>query len=150
MENYSEKDSSIEAYRAVYKDSERIWSIMSKTCGLSDAEYWALIMIREGYSTQSEISEHLSMNKQTIHSALKQLIKKGIVRLETNQNNLRVKQIIFTDEGIRFAEKYIDSMLFIEEKVWTKMTTDENESLIRLTRKYNCLLKSELQQYLKS
>ena len=96
------KDGTIEAYRAGYKDLDRIWSVLSKTCGLSDAEYWSLLMIREGALTQHEISERLFMSKQTVNSAFRQLVKKGLVRLKAQEDNLRVKQIVLTEEGERF------------------------------------------------
>lgn len=105
-------------------------------------------MIREGCSTQTEISEQLYMHKQTTHSALKQLIKKGLARLEAKENNLRTKQIFLTDAGIQFAEKYIDSMLRIEERAWTTLETEERKQLIRISQKFNQLLAAELQQSL--
>lgn len=139
-------DGSIEAYRTVCKDLDRIWSRFSKDCDLSEAEYWTLLMIREGCSTQTEISEQLYMHKQTIHSALKQLIKKGLARLETKENNLRTKQILLTEAGIQFVEKYIDSMLRIEERAWTALETEERQQLILISQKFNRLLASELTQ----
>ena len=54
-ENKEENDknrSSIEIYWEIYKDLDRIYSRFAKECGLSDGEYWALVMIREGCTTQ--------------------------------------------------------------------------------------------------
>ena len=119
------KDGTIEAYRAGYKDLDRIWSVLSKTCGLSDAEYWSLLMIREGALTQHEISERLFMSKQTVNSAFRQLVKKGLVRLKAQEDNLRVK------------------------RVWMELPAEERVLLTRLTRKYNGLLNAELQKHLK-
>lgn len=139
-------DGSIEAYRAAYKESENIFARLSKSSGLSDAEYWALLMIREGVSTQSDISEQLCMSKQTINSAFRQLVKKGLVRLETIENNLRTKQIILTDLGAQFIKKHIDSVLQLEETVWYMMPEEERAALTRLTQKYNALIKAELKK----
>lgn len=84
MKNREEvyKNYSIEAYWEIYKDLDRIYTRFAKACGLSDGEYWTLVMIKEGCTTQKEIWEQLSVNKQTIHSAIKQLIKKGLIQLE--------------------------------------------------------------------
>ena len=103
-------------------------------------------MIREGVSTQSDISEQLCMSKQTINSAFRQLVKKGLVRLEAIENNLRTKQIILTDFGAQFIKKHIDSVLQLEETVWYMMPEEERAALTRLTQKYNALIKAELKK----
>lgn len=48
--------------------------------------------------TQREISEQLSLSRQTLNSAFKQLIKKGLIRLEPLENDQRSKRAILTDE----------------------------------------------------
>lgn len=141
---------SVEAYREAAKELDRVWSQLSRACGLSEGEYWALVMIREGCTTQTEISEQLSMNKQTVHSALKQLIRRGIVRLETQSGNLRVKEIVLTEAGESFTEKYVDTMMDIEERVWNELTKAERREMIRVSQKYNRLLKKALEQYFES
>ena len=141
---------SVEAYREAAKELDRVWSQLSRACGLSEGEYWALVMIREGCITQTEISEQLSMNKQTVHSALKQLIRRGIVRLETQSGNLRVKEIVLTEAGESFTKKYVDTMMDIEERVWNELTKAERREMIRVSQKYNRLLKKALEQYFES
>ncbi len=141
---------SVEAYREAAKELDRVWSQLSRACGLSEGEYRALVMIREGCTTQTEISEQLSMNKQTVHSALKQLIRRGIVRLETQSGNLRVKEIVLTEAGESFTKKYVDTMMDIEERVWNELTKAERREMIRVSQKYNRLLKKALEQYFES
>ena len=72
MKQNHQNDAAIEAFRATYKDLDHTFSLFSKACGLSDAEYWALVMIRDGVCTQRDISEQLSMSKQTVNSAFRQ------------------------------------------------------------------------------
>ena len=149
-ENKEENDknrSSIEIYWEIYKDLDRIYSRFAKECGLSDGEYWALVMIREGCTTQAEIREEFSLNKQTIHSAIKQLVKKGFIRLEIREDNQREKKIFLTKEGWDFVRDHIDGMILLERKAWDKMKTEEQ--LTKISQKYNNLLESELEAYLK-
>ncbi len=151
-ENKEENDknrSSIEIYWEIYKDLDRIYSRFAKECGLSDGEYWALVMIREGCTTQAEIREEFSLNKQTIHSAIKQLVKKGFIRLEIREDNQREKKIFLTKEGWDFVRDHIDGMILLERKAWDKMKTEEQEQLTKISQKYNNLLESELEAYLK-
>ena len=144
------KNCSIEAYWETYKDLDRIYSRFAKECGLSDGEYWALVMIREGCTTQTQIREEFSLNKQTIHSAIKQLVKKGLIRLETKEDNQREKKILLTKEGEDFIRNHIDGMRQLEKKAWDMMRNEEQEQLIALSQRYNDLLESELERYLKS
>lgn len=146
----NENETALEAYHATLKEADQIWSSFAKACGLSDAEYWILLMMREGYLTQSEICSQLSMSKQTVHSALKQLALKGLVRLEAKADNLRTKQILFTRDGEAFARNYIDHIYHIEEQTWAVLEPKERESLVRLSQKYNRLLKDALRQYWES
>lgn len=144
------KNCFIEAYWETYKDLDRIYSRFAKECGLSDGEYWALVMIREGCTTQTQIREEFSLNKQTIHSAIKQLVKKGLIRLETKEDNQREKKILLTKEGEDFIRNHIDGMIQLEKKAWDMMRNEEQEQLIALSQRYNDLLESELEGYLKS
>lgn len=144
------KNCSIEAYWETYKDLDRIYSRFAKECGLSDGEYWALVMIREGCTTQTQIREEFSLNKQTIHSAIKQLVKKGLIRLETKEDNQREKKILLTKEGEDFIRNHIDGMIQLEKKAWDMIRNEEQEQLIALSQRYNDLLESELERYLKS
>lgn len=144
------KSHSIEAYWESYKDLDRIYSRFAKECGLSDGEYWALVMIKEGCSTQAEIREEFSLNKQTIHSAIKQLVKKGFIRLETNENNQREKKILLTKEGRDLVKDHIEAMVRLEKKAWDSMKKEEQEQLTVISQRYNELLESELEAYLKS
>ena len=140
------KDGTIEAYRAGFNDLDRIWAKLPRACGLSAAEYWSLLMLREGAHTQHEISERLFMSKQTVNSAFRLLVKKGLVRLKPQEGNLRVKQIVFTDAGEWFAMRYIDDMLALEERVWMELPEEERAALTRLTYKFNGMLDAELKK----
>lgn len=139
------KDGSINSYRAAYKESISINSICARICGLSDAEFWVLLMLREGHETQSEISEQLSISKQTINSACKKLIKKGFVRMQTLKNNLRTKKICLTEIGKNCTDEKINKIAEIEEKVWGSLSENERTTLTGLMNKFNMLMKNNLQ-----
>ena len=72
--NYSHSDdSTLKSFRETYKDLERVYDSFSKICGLSNTEYWALLMIYEGVATQHDISESLCLSRQTVNSAFRRL-----------------------------------------------------------------------------
>ena len=123
---------------------DNIYSMFSKSCGLSDAEYWSLLLMYEGAATQSQISDQLFLSRQTLNSAFKQLRKKGLVRLEPYEENQRSKRAFLTDAGRVFVEKYIVQMHQVEEKAWGQMDEAEQAMLTTLTRKFSGLIQQEL------
>ena len=123
---------------------DNTYSLFSKSCGLSDAEYWSLLLMYEGAATQSQISDQLFLSRQTLNSAFKQLRKKGLVRLEPYEENQRSKRAFLTDAGRVFVEKYIVQMHQVEEKAWGQMDEAEQAMLTTLTRKFSSLIQQEL------
>ncbi len=84
------------------------------------------------------------MSKQTINSALKQLIKKGYIKMSIPEKNHRLRQINFTEKGIKFAQEYIDVVSDIENKVWSNLTFDEQNTLLNIMNKMNYIFKQEI------
>lgn len=146
MGNTAYDDYDLNAFREATLEFDAVYAKFAKNCGLSETEYWSLLSISEGITTQSEISEWLSINRQTINSAFKQLIKKGLIHLETLESNQRVKKAILTTDGKKFVEKNIVKMYELEEKAWMSMTEEERGTLTKLTRKYSKLVKEALEQ----
>lgn len=146
MEHMNYNDCSLDAFREATMEFDAVYARFAKNCGLSETEYWALVAISEGTTTQSEISEKFSMNRQTLNSAFKQLVKHGLIRLEILENNQRVKNAILTEEGKNLVEKNIVKMYTLEEKAWMSMTEEERKTLTKLTRKYCRLIETALEQ----
>lgn len=139
----------LKVFRETYKDLEGIYDIFPKLCGLSGTEYWALSMINEGVTTQYGICQRLTLSRQTVNSAFRQLRKKGLIRLEAMDDNLRVKQVYLTESGKALIEKEISHMHELEGEVWQMLEEDEKEELIRLLCKYKTLLSQKLKDYQK-
>ena len=138
------ENNSLIAFREATMELDNIYSRFPKSCGLSEAEYWSLLLIYEGAATQSEISSQLFMSRQTLNSAFKLLRRKGLVRLEPYEENQRSKQALLTEEGKRFVEENVLQMHRIEEKAWQKLDSDDAKMLTELTKKYGDLIKEEL------
>lgn len=146
MEQVSLLDGTVEAFRAVSKEFDTVYTRFAKNCGLSEAEFWSLLMIRGGATTQTEISDQLFLSRQTVNSAFKQLVKKKLVRLEPLEHNQRTKQVILTPLGEQFMEQHIDRILSVEQQAWLAMEEQERVMLTRLTRKYCNLIRTALNQ----
>lgn len=140
-------DGQLEVFRNIYNDLESVYDQFPKICGLSGTEYWALTLIYEGVVTQHGICEHLSISRQTVNSAFKQLKKRGFVELRTMDDNLRVKQAYLTDAGQAFVEKEIMNIHRLEKMAWEAMDGTERKMLTTLIEKYKVLLSKALSDY---
>lgn len=136
----------LKEFRNTYKDLEGVYDTFPKLCGLSGAEYWALSMIYEGITTQHAICNQLSLSRQTINSAFKQLKKRGFIYLEAMDNNLREKQVYLTEKGIQFVEEQIGYIHKLEEDVWDTMNKEEKNQIIQLLSKYKTSLSNALKK----
>lgn len=132
------------AFREATRELDNIYSLFPKACGLTEAEYWSLLLVYEGVDTQSRISELLFLSRQTLNSAFKQLRKKGLVRLEPYEENQRAKQASLTDAGVTFVEENVLRMHRIEERAWRQMRAEDQAALTGLTRKFSDLIQREL------
>ncbi len=132
-------------FRQATMQLDNVYSIFSKSCGLSEAEYWSLLLMYEGLATQSQISGQLFLSRQTLNSAFKQLQKKGLIRLEPCRENQRTKQAFFTDNGKQFVEETVARMHQVEEQAWRRLGQEEQEALTGLTRKFSRFILQELE-----
>ena len=123
-----------------------LYSAYQKRTGLSDAEFWCIYSAYKGECEyQHEISRHMFMNKQTVNSALKQLEKKGLIQMIIPQENQRVRRIVLTPSGKKFAHKYLDYIGELEEKAWESLSAGERLAILSGMKKINRVLSGALQ-----
>ena len=147
MKKETSSPKTLTAFREATMELDNVYSFFPKACGLSDAEYWSLLLLYEGVATQSQISDQLFLSRQTLNSAFKQLRKKGLVQLEPYEENQRSKQAFLTEEGKQFVEKHVIQMHQVEEKAWRQLDEQERAALTKLTRKFSGLIRQELQSH---
>lgn len=68
----------------IYNENTLLYHRLARACGLPDCAFWLLYTLRseEAPLTQTQLSEQLSLPKQTVNSALKKLVEEGVLRLE--------------------------------------------------------------------
>mgnify|MGYP005795958179 CR=1 FL=1 len=140
----SDNAKTLAAFREATRELDSIYALFPKSCELSEPEYWSLLLIYEGFVTQSQISEQLYFSRQTLNSAFKQLRKKGLVKLQPYEDNQRSKQAFLTESGKEFVKKNVLQMHKIEEKAWRGMSKEEHAALIELTQKFTKLILNQL------
>lgn len=104
MEKESEKR--YQEFISASKEADDVYHTLALKFGLSDSAMWILCTMREADRelTQAEIAEEMSMSRQTINSAIKNLEKQGYLYMAPAPGDRRNKTLSFTAKG-RLCEK---------------------------------------------
>lgn len=129
-----------------YKEEDELYRRLARYSGLSEAAFWILytVELASGPITQAEVCGYLSLSKQTINSALKQLEQAGHIRLADGPG--RKKYLQLTETGRALSRRTIGPVLELEERAFLGLTEEERASLLALERKYLSLLLRESEQ----
>ncbi|WP_295625906.1 MarR family winged helix-turn-helix transcriptional regulator [uncultured Intestinimonas sp.] len=140
MPHDREKATSLDALNEAFMELDHAYDKLAKSCGLSEPEYWSLVLIRHGVETQREISERLALSPQTVNSAFKLLLKKGLVRLEPYTHDQRSKRAVLTEDGRAFVAEHIVRLEMVEARAWDTLSAEEQSALIYLLRRFSCAM----------
>ncbi len=134
-------------YNGLLKENDDLYRNAIRQIGLSECSFWILYLLRDHDRalTQSDIGATMHLPKQTINSALKKLEGDGYIRLLAG-NDKRSKLVCLTPKGSLLAEKTVDCVIGAELKALDELTEEEQNAFIGLFRKFNALLKNELQK----
>ena len=138
----------------LYKWEDDLYSRYSIYCGLSDPAMWVLYTLYEAtldpgnekQYTQNELVSTWYYPKQTINYAVMGLSKKGFVTLEQRPGSGNSKTILLTPEGTKFCTDKILPLMQAEEHSFSRMTEEEQELLLQLSRKKCAYLDEEIRQ----
>lgn len=113
---------------------------------LSDTAFWIFyIAWTQGDGcTQKELCEAWAYSRQTVNTALKNLEKRGYIKLAFAEGNRKSKQILFTNRGEEFARKIILPLLEAELISFGLLSEQERNDLILLSQKRTEFLKKEI------
>lgn len=122
----------------VYQEVERLYYEISKGCGLSETAYWILvdIVVAGGSCPQGSIATCHSLSRQTVSSAMRSLVDRGLVTLERDENNRRSKIVTLTPEGRAFCEREVMPALKEEQRAFESLSPEDRTALVALIRCY--------------
>ena len=126
--------------------------MMARACGLSDCAFWLLYTLRseEAPLTQTQLSEQLSLPKQTVNSALKKLVEEGVLRLEAADGNLKNKRVCLTEAGEAFLRRTVDRVFGVESAAAARLTEEERSALVALSQKLLDAFRAETEAFLQT
>lgn len=123
-------------FNALMNECGAFYHEIAVKCGMSDSGYEImrnLLIFGEGCS-QTKIYKNSYLNKQTVNSSVKQLVKKGFIQLKKGKG--RESEIYVTDQGREFIEKKVLPVEMAENEIFEEMTEAEYEALFGLTERY--------------
>lgn len=129
-------------FNQIYKEMDIIYHNYAKGLGLSDTVFWILYCIseRNGSFTQRELCREWSFSPQTVNSALKDMEKRGLIRLDPVPGNKKNKWIHLTADGERLVDEAILPLMQTEEESFSALSESECEQMLSLTERYAKML----------
>lgn len=137
----------LKEFNSLYKEWGEIYHKISAKLGLSDSEFLIFYALVElNLDRQKDIADYFCISKQTINSAVKKLVKVGMVELKVAKGG--DMQIVFTETGTKFAQEKIIPIVNIEKSALAEFGQKDSQELLRLTRKHLDIFKEQVKQIL--
>ena len=139
-------------FNRLYNENGQLYHRVARSCGLSDCALWLLYTLRaEGAPlSQTQLSETLSLPRQTVNSALKKLVEAEYLRLEAADGNLKNKQVLITEAGDAFLRRTVHRVFDLEDAAASRLTAEERASLLALGQKLLDAFRAETDEFLKT
>ena len=96
--------------------------------------------------TQKDICSFIYQPKQTVHSALKKMVKDGWIEVG-DYNGKRHKYVTLTKKGEEFSRKTVDLVLAEEIAAFEDMDASERELAMKLLAKYSDSLSQRMSKF---
>lgn len=116
---------------ALYDEYAKRNGLLMNTLLVLNVLYYA----KEGM-TQKEICQRTFNSKQTVNLIIKNLLKDNYVELKEDTSDKRNKLVVMTNEGKMYAKVPVTHITWAEDKAISMFSEEEQELLIRLSRKF--------------
>ena len=142
----------LQVLNRLYKESEHIYSRLASKLGMTDTAFWVLYAIAhsEEPRTQNDLCSDFFFPVQTIHSAINNLRKDGLVELQVIPGTRNRKAILLTEKGNGFVANTINKADEIEKNAVLCFNEEERELYLSLFKRHIEYLKSEEKRVLDS
>ena len=142
----------LQVLNRLYKESDHIYSRLASKLGITDTTFWVLYAIAhsEEPMTQNDLCSDFFFPVQTIHSAINNLRKDGLVELQVIPGTRNRKAILLTERGQSFVANTINKADEIEKNAFLRFGEEERELYLSLFRRHIEYLKGEEKRVLDS
>ena len=142
----------LQTLNRLYKESDHIYSRLASKLGMTDTTFWVLYAIvhSEEPMTQNDMCNDFFFPVQTIHSAINNLCKDGLVVLQVIPGTRNRKAILLTEKGKDFVANTINKADEIEKNAFLCFNEEERKLYLSLFKRHIEYLKSEEKRVLDS
>ena len=131
------------AFNRVILENNELYRDAARALNLSENPFWILYSLRDcgGAITQSELVRRMGTSKQTVNSALKALLRDGLIVLEEGH---LAKPVSLTEKGEALCAASVDIVRAQEESALTSLTSEEQAQMIALFDRWTQALRARL------
>ena len=142
----------LQVLNRLYKESDHIYSRLASKLGMTDTTFWVLYAIAHSEEpiTQNDLCSDFFFPVQTIHSAINNLRKDGLMELQVIPGTRNRKAILLTEKGKVFVANTIDKADEIEKNAFLCFNEGERELYLSLFKRHIEYLKTEEKRVLDS
>lgn len=95
-------------FNVAWAKSTALYTKAASVLGVGYPEMMVLYALESmGELTQKQIAENFGMQKQTVHTVVSALQKKGYLLLEASEGDKREKRIVLTESGQVYAHRIL-------------------------------------------
>lgn len=145
-------ENQIISFNNLYKNYDALFQSFEKQVGLPRAISGVLFTLEEyriagrRVCTQKDITDLMLYSKQSINSAIRQLVLDGYVTLESIRGNKKSKNICLTEKGERLIQEKISKIATAEYRAFSRLSEEERKELLYLFSKVSGFLKEEFEE----
>ncbi len=142
----------LQALNRLYKESDHIYTRLAAKLGMTDTTFWVLYAIAHSEKplAQNDLCSDFFFPVQTIHSAVNNLRRDGLLELQVIPGTKNRKAILLTEKGKAFVANTIQKADKIEETAFLCFDEKERELYLSLFKRHIEYLKNEEKRLLDS
>ena len=134
----------LERMNQSYRESNGIYHEIAVALHLTDTIFYIFYALAEDYRPldQHRLCTDWNLPKQTVNSAVANLVQKGLVYLEPGKGTVNIS--VFPKPGGKSSGEKIEPIRRAECRALQQMTPEERRHLVALTDRYIGLLHMEM------
>lgn len=140
--------SDLKQYSYLTSEIDAAYHEAALKCGLADSAMRILyaVCLHGEECGLGEVISLSGISKQTVNSALRNLEKEDVLKLEPESERSRRKKVILTEKGKLLVQNTVLKVFQIEREVFALWTKEEQELYFRLTQRYLSAFKEKIKE----
>lgn len=134
----------INAFNQFCKETDELYRVLARRTGLSDSAFCVLYTLgaAEDGCLQKDVCELFWLSKQTVHSAVQQLERDGLLYRVAAAG--RDRKLVLTDAGQQFVRAQMYPVYEIEDAAFSDLPAHERHEMLRLMQRYVALFRARI------